>query len=139
MTPSDTHLRRGLVIGCGGTLGAAWTVAALVAVSDVLGWAWAVAHPATWLVSMDYDTGERVAFGSIQAPHRTPPAQLDERRTGCRDRAVGRSGHPGDPTRCHCRRPGRMGANFMDTRRRLATLEHSLVSTRTQLAKEVRA
>ncbi|WP_305092247.1 patatin-like phospholipase family protein [Prescottella sp. R16] len=38
MTSSDTHLSRGLVIGCGGTLGAAWTVAALVAVRDALGW-----------------------------------------------------------------------------------------------------
>ena len=38
MTSSDTQLSRGLVIGCGGTLGAAWTVAALVAVSDALGW-----------------------------------------------------------------------------------------------------
>ncbi|MFI6428809.1 patatin-like phospholipase family protein [Rhodococcus oryzae] len=38
MTSSDTHIRRGLVIGCGGTLGAAWTVAALVAVRDSLGW-----------------------------------------------------------------------------------------------------
>ncbi|TJZ81536.1 patatin [Rhodococcus oryzae] len=38
MTSSDTHIRRGLVIGCGGTLGAAWTVAALVAIRDSLGW-----------------------------------------------------------------------------------------------------
>ncbi|MCA1006384.1 patatin-like phospholipase family protein [Rhodococcus hoagii] len=38
MTSSDTYLGRGLVIGCGGTLGAAWTVAALVAVRDALGW-----------------------------------------------------------------------------------------------------
>ncbi|MGV9678087.1 patatin-like phospholipase family protein [Nocardia sp. NPDC003482] len=30
--------RRGLAIGCGGTLGAAWTVAALGAVRDVLAW-----------------------------------------------------------------------------------------------------
>ncbi|WP_225730695.1 MULTISPECIES: patatin-like phospholipase family protein [unclassified Nocardia] len=30
--------RRGLAIGCGGTLGAAWTVAALAAVRDVLNW-----------------------------------------------------------------------------------------------------
>lgn len=30
--------RRGLVIGCGGTLGAAWTVGALVAVRDALDW-----------------------------------------------------------------------------------------------------
>lgn len=30
--------RRGLVIGCGGTLGAAWIVAALASVRDVLGW-----------------------------------------------------------------------------------------------------
>ncbi|MFI5777378.1 patatin-like phospholipase family protein [Nocardia sp. NPDC051570] len=27
-----------------------------------------VAHPATWLVAMDYDTGERTAFGSPGAP-----------------------------------------------------------------------
>ncbi|WP_308166858.1 patatin-like phospholipase family protein [Nocardia albiluteola] len=32
-----TH-RRGLAIGCGGTLGAAWIVAALAAARDVLGW-----------------------------------------------------------------------------------------------------
>ncbi len=31
-------MRRGLVIGCGGTLGAAWTVGALVAVSEALDW-----------------------------------------------------------------------------------------------------
>ncbi|MFD6464185.1 patatin, partial [Streptomyces roseolus] len=30
--------RRGLAIGCGGTLGAAWIVAALAAVRDVLDW-----------------------------------------------------------------------------------------------------
>jgi len=38
MTTSDRHLSRGVVIGCGGTLGAAWTVAALVAVRDALDW-----------------------------------------------------------------------------------------------------
>ncbi|TQF66014.1 patatin [Rhodococcus spelaei] len=38
MTSGDRHLRRGLVIGCGGTLGAAWTVAALAAVRDELDW-----------------------------------------------------------------------------------------------------
>lgn len=38
MTSSDTYLGRGLVIGCGGTLGAAWTVAALIAIRDALGW-----------------------------------------------------------------------------------------------------
>ncbi|GAA1990229.1 patatin-like phospholipase family protein [Amycolatopsis minnesotensis] len=31
-------MRRGLAIGCGGTLGAAWTVGALVAVEEALGW-----------------------------------------------------------------------------------------------------
>ncbi|MGH3863214.1 patatin-like phospholipase family protein [Actinokineospora sp.] len=31
-------MRRGLVIGCGGTLGAAWTVGALVAVEEAFGW-----------------------------------------------------------------------------------------------------
>lgn len=38
MTVSERSQRRGLIIGCGGTLGAAWTVAALVAVRDVLDW-----------------------------------------------------------------------------------------------------
>jgi NTE family protein len=31
-------MRRGLVLGCGGTLGAAWTVGALTAVEEALGW-----------------------------------------------------------------------------------------------------
>jgi NTE family protein len=31
-------MRRGLVIGCGGTLGAAWSVGALVAIEDALDW-----------------------------------------------------------------------------------------------------
>jgi NTE family protein len=31
-------MSRGLVIGCGGTIGAAWAVGALVAVQDLLGW-----------------------------------------------------------------------------------------------------
>jgi len=38
MTSTSGPLRRGLVLGCGGTLGAAWTVAALVALRDALGW-----------------------------------------------------------------------------------------------------
>lgn len=38
MTSTSGPLRRGLVLGCGGTLGSAWTVAALVALRDALGW-----------------------------------------------------------------------------------------------------
>ena len=38
MTSTSGHRRRGLVLGCGGTLGAAWTVAALVALRDALDW-----------------------------------------------------------------------------------------------------
>ncbi|MBB3038843.1 patatin-like phospholipase family protein [Hoyosella altamirensis] len=38
MTVSERPQRRGLIIGCGGTLGAAWIVAALTAVRDVLNW-----------------------------------------------------------------------------------------------------
>ncbi|RDI51536.1 patatin-like phospholipase family protein [Nocardia mexicana] len=35
-----------------------------------------VSHPATWLVAMDYSTGERVAFGSPGAPHASIGAAL---------------------------------------------------------------
>lgn len=35
---SSTAVRRGLVLGCGGTLGAAWSCAALFEVSSALGW-----------------------------------------------------------------------------------------------------
>ncbi|GAA4478607.1 patatin-like phospholipase family protein [Rhodococcus olei] len=38
-----------------------------LAVGVAPGGSW-VPHPATWLVAMDYDTGERVAFGSPGAP-----------------------------------------------------------------------
>ncbi|WP_069166227.1 patatin-like phospholipase family protein [Nocardia altamirensis] len=38
MSNNNGSQRRGLAIGCGGTLGAAWIVAALVAVRDALGW-----------------------------------------------------------------------------------------------------
>ncbi|KAA0022655.1 patatin-like phospholipase family protein [Antrihabitans cavernicola] len=38
MDSSNRQPRRGLVIGCGGTLGAAWTVAALSNLEDELGW-----------------------------------------------------------------------------------------------------
>ncbi|QBJ95391.1 patatin [Rhodococcus sp. ABRD24] len=303
MTSSDTHLSRGLVIGCGGTLGAAWTVAALVAVRDVFGWdprdadvlmgtsagaelvtmlgsgigvdeilamqlgesthpaladhlaaapgrlpplprlrfgspglirrgpstitalsgllpqgggdpgwldrlatrlaaddGW-VSHPDTRLVAMDYDTGERVAFGSPGAPEATlsqalraswaipgwmPPVQVGTRRfvdggaastasvdllarcgldevivlapmasrgrTKARGAAVFErlalrnwmsAGLDAEVARLEASgtRVVRldataddlavMGPNFMDDRRRLATLEHSLRSTRT--------
>ncbi|TSD97391.1 patatin-like phospholipase family protein [Skermania sp. ID1734] len=177
MTAADRPPRRGLVLGCGGTLGAAWTVAALLAVRDALNWdprtadvivgtsagaelatmlgsgisvdellamqrgtttnpilrdhiaaapgrfpplpqlrlgsprlaikglgtrfasgllpvgngdpAWMqrlagrltsgnqwVSHPKTWLVAMDYDSGERVAFGKPGAPVTTIGAAL---------------------------------------------------------------
>ncbi|WP_430333597.1 patatin-like phospholipase family protein [Rhodococcus sp. ACT016] len=303
MTSSDRHLRRGVVIGCGGTLGAAWTVAALVAVRDVLGWdprgadvlvgtsagaelvtmlggaigvdeilamqlgesthpalsghlagapgrippvprprlgspallrrglptvtalsgllpegggdagwldrlasgvadarGW-VPHPETWLVAMDYATGERVAFGAQGAPNATlsqalrsswaipgwmPPVRIGGRRfvdggaasTASADLLAGRGLDEVivlAPMASRGRIPGRgpailerlilrnwmsagldaeiaaleasgtrviridataedlavMGPNFMDDRRRLATLEHSLRSTRT--------
>ncbi|PTR31588.1 NTE family protein [Rhodococcus sp. OK519] len=303
MTSSDTHLSRGLVIGCGGTLGAAWTVAALVAVRDALGWdprgadalvgtsagaelvtmlgsgigvdeilaiqlgesihpvlaahlagapgrlpplpkprlgspgllrrglptvtglsgllpegggdagwldrlatgvadagGW-VAHPATWLVAMDYATGERVAFGAQGAPNATlsealraswaipgwmPSVRIDDRRfvdggaasTASADLLAGRgldevivlapmasqgriraSGaavlerlmlrnwmSAGLDAECAALEAAGtrvirvdataedlavLGPNFMDDRRRLATLEHSLRSTRT--------
>ncbi|AHK33227.1 patatin-like phospholipase family protein [Rhodococcus opacus] len=311
MTSSDIQLSRGLVIGCGGTLGAAWTVAALVAVSDALGWdprdadvlvgtsagaelvtmlgggagvdellamqlggpthpaldghlaaapgrfpplpgpglgspgllrrglppvtaasgllphgrgdaAWLdrlaqrftcnsgwVSHPATWLVSMDYDTGERIAFGSPGAPTATlsealraswaipgwsPPVPIGGRRfvdggaasTASADlvlpleldevivlapmASTGRIAGRGaarverlmlrnwmsaglDAEIAKLEAAGTqvirldataedlavMGPNFMDGRRRLATLEHSLVTTRAQLANGVRA
>lgn len=35
---TGTTVRRGLAIGCGGTLGFAWTVGALIAVQEALGW-----------------------------------------------------------------------------------------------------
>jgi NTE family protein len=38
MTSTSGDTRRGLVLGCGGTLGAAWMVAALVALRDALDW-----------------------------------------------------------------------------------------------------
>ncbi|WP_433606225.1 patatin-like phospholipase family protein [Prescottella agglutinans] len=302
MTSSDTHLSRGVVIGCGGTLGAAWTVAALVAVRDVLGWdprdadvligtsagaelvtmlgggigvdeilamqlgesthpvlsrhlagapgrfpplprprlgspgllrrglptvtglsgllpegggdagwldrlaagvtdtrGW-VQHPETWLIAMDYATGERVAFGAQGAPNATlsqalraswaipgwmPPVEIGGRRfvdggaasTASADLLAGRGLDEVivlAPMASRGRIPGRgsaffertilrnwmsagldaeiaalgasgtrvvridataedlvvMGPNFMDGRRRLATLEHALRSTR---------
>lgn len=302
MTSSDTHLSRGVVIGCGGTLGAAWTVAALVAVRDALGWdprdadvlvgtsagaelvtmlgggigvdeilamqlgepthpvlsghlagapgrfpplprprlgspgllrrglpavtglsgllpegggdaSWLdrlatgvagaggwVRHPETWLVAMDYATGQRVAFGAQGAPNATlsealraswaipgwmPPVEIDGRRfvdggaasTASADLLSGRGLDEVivlAPMASRGRIPGRgpavlertilrnwmsagldaecaaleasgtrvvridataddlavMGPNFMDDRRRLATLEHALRSTR---------
>lgn len=311
MTSSDRHLRRGLVIGCGGTLGAAWTVAALAAVRDALDWdpreadvlvgtsagaelvtmlgsgvgvdelvamqlgeqvahpalrthladapgrfpplprlglgsrrlvrnrsvgtvtalsgllppgggdaawldrlasrmapdrAW-VAHPATWLVSMDYDTGERVAFGSPGAPDATlsqalraswaipgwfPPVRIGGRRFvdgGAASTASADLVAPLEldelvvlaPMASAGRVPGRgaarlerlilrgwmsagldaeldvvraagtrvirldataedlavMGPNFMDDRRRLATLESSLRTTRAAVARQI--
>ncbi|QCQ92053.1 patatin-like phospholipase family protein [Rhodococcus sp. SGAir0479] len=309
MTSSDTHLRRGLVIGCGGTLGAAWTVAALVAVRDALGWdprdadvlvgtsagaelvtmlgagigvdeilamqlgesthptlsghlagapgrfpplprprlgspglvrrglptvtglsgllpegggdagwldrlavgvaggrGW-VPHPQTWLVAMDYASGERVAFGSSGAPAASlsqalraswaipgwmPPVEIAGRRfvdggaasTASADLLAGRGLDEVvvlAPMASRGRMPGRgpavlerlvlrnwmsagldtevaaveasgtrvirldataddlavMGPNFMDERRRLATLEHALRSTRAAVARAV--
>ncbi|EME14761.1 patatin-like phospholipase family protein [Rhodococcus triatomae] len=311
MTSSDRHLRRGLVIGCGGTLGAAWAVAALAAVRDALDWdpreadvlvgtsagaelvtmlgsgvgvdelvamqlgeqvahsalrthladapgrfpplprlgfgsrrmvrnrgagtvtalsgllppgggdaawldrlasgvapdrAW-VAHPATWLVAMDYDTGERVAFGSPGAPEATlsqalraswaipgwfPPVRIGGRRfvdggaasTASADlvapleldelvvlapmASTGRVPARGaarlerlilrgwmsagldaelDAVRAAGTRVIRldataedlavMGPNFMDDRRRLATLESSLRTTRAAVARQI--
>ena len=303
MTTSDRHLSRGVVIGCGGTLGAAWTVAALVAVRDALDWdprdadvlvgtsagaelvtmlgggigvdeilamqlgesthpalsghlagapgrfpplprphlgslglvrrglptvtglsgllpegggdagwldrlanrvvdadGW-VPHPETWLVAMDYATGERVAFGVEGAPHATlsealraswaipgwmPPVRIGGRRfvdggtasTASADLLIDRGLDEVivlAPMASRGRIPGRgpavlerlilrnwmsvgldaeiaaleasgtrviridataedlavMGPNFMDDRRRLATLEHSLRTTRT--------
>ncbi|WP_027500239.1 patatin-like phospholipase family protein [Rhodococcus sp. UNC363MFTsu5.1] len=311
MTSSDRQLRRGLVIGCGGTLGAAWTVAALASVRDALDWdpreaevlvgtsagaelvtmlgggvgvdellamqlgeqvtdpalrthladapgrfpplprfglgsprlaraglrrevapvtalsgllppgggdaGWLhqlalgmapgrmwVSHPATWLVAMDYDSGERVAFGSPGAPEATlsqalraswaipgwfPPVRVGDRRfvdggaasTASADLVA--SLHLDElvvlaPMASTGRVPGRgaaraerlvlrgwmsagldaevaaveaagtrvirldataedlavMGPNFMDDRRRLATLESSLRTTRAALA-----
>ncbi|MFF2028356.1 patatin-like phospholipase family protein, partial [Streptomyces sp. NPDC058171] len=170
------------------------------------GW---VRHPATWLVSMDYDTGERVAFGSPGAPAATlsealraswaipgwfPPVPIGPRRFvdgGAASTASADLVLPLAldevivlaPMASTGRIPGRraarierrmlrnwmsagldaevarleaagtrvlrldataedlavMGPNFMDGRRRLATLEHSLVTTRAQLANGVRA
>lgn len=37
-SPARTGQRRGLALGCGGTLGFAWTVGALAAIRDVTGW-----------------------------------------------------------------------------------------------------
>ncbi|NMN95392.1 patatin-like phospholipase family protein [Antrihabitans stalactiti] len=297
---------RGLVLGCGGTLGAAWTVAALAAVRDELAWdpreadvivgtsagaelatmlgsgvsvdeilemqlgtsthpalaqhladapgrfppiprlsigslrlasrglgvrnvagllpvgrgdaAWLdrlatqlnpgrswVSHPATWLVGMDYDTGDRVPFGSPTAPAATisealraswgvpgwfPPVEIAGHRYvdgGTASTASADLVAPLGldevivlaPMASSTRIPGRgldvlervilrnhmsatldrdvalleqsgtrliridatatdltvMGPNFMDDRRRLATLEHALRSTRTAVEK----
>ncbi|HEX7823636.1 MAG TPA: patatin-like phospholipase family protein [Mycobacterium sp.] len=300
MTSTSGDRRRGLVLGCGGTLGAAWMVAALVALRDALDWdprdadllmgtsggaelvtmlgsdvslddivemqlgttthpalidhladapgrfppvprprpgslgllrkrlgvrsaagllpigagdpAWLdllatrlnsgrpwVTHPATWLVAMDYDSGNRVAFGSPGAPTATisealraswaipgwfPPVDIDGRRyvdggvastasadlaaTAALDEVIVLA-----PMASSVRIPGRgaaaaerllrnhmsgvlddeiasfadtgtrviridasaadlavMGPNFMDDRRRFATFEHALRSTR---------
>ena len=305
---SSRQRSRGLVLGCGGTLGAAWTVAALAAVRDELKWdpreadvivgtsggaelatmlgsgvsvdellelqlgttthpalaqhladapgrfppiprpsigslrlvtsglgfrnaagllpvgrgdaAWLdrlavqlnpgrnwVSHPATWLVSMDYGTGDRVAFGSPTAPAATisealraswaipgwfPPVDIAGRRYvdgGAASTASADLVAPLGldevivlaPMASAARIPGRgldilervvlrnqmsatldrevavlersgtrvlridataadlavMGPNFMDDRRRLATLEHALRSTRTAVEKAV--
>ncbi|WP_227981973.1 patatin-like phospholipase family protein [Nocardia spumae] len=162
-----------------------------------------VPHPATWLAAMDYATGQRVAFGSPEAPAATigqairaswaipgwfPPVpiagrryvdggtastasvdlllqleldelvviapmastepvpatgpatalerqlrrrmseQLDREVTGLRDNGT-------KVLRLHpdAEDLAVMGANFMDPRRRLATFEHSLSTTRRQL------
>lgn len=300
MNASSRQRRRGLVIGCGGTLGAAWTVAALANLRDELDWdprsadlllgtsagaelvtmlgsgvgvgdivemqlgtttdailidhlaaapgrfpplpkprpgsprlarrllgvrsaagllpigsgdaAWLdrlavalnpgrdwVPHPATWLIGMDYESGDRVAFGSPGAPSATisqalraswaipgwfPPVGIGGRRyidggvasSASADLAIplqldelivlapmastgripGRGqdrferllrGHMStglDDEVAKVTRTGArviridataadlavMGANFMDGRRRLATLEHALRSTR---------
>jgi NTE family protein len=166
--------------------------------------AW-VSHPATWLVSMDYATGERVAFGSPTAPTATisealraswaipgwfPPVEIAGHRYvdgGAASTASADLVAPLGldevvvlaPMASTGRVPGRgldvlerivlrnqmsatldrevaileqggtrvvridateadlavMGPNFMDDRRRLATLEHALRSTRTAVEK----
>jgi NTE family protein len=102
MTSSDRYLSRGLVIGCGGTLGAAWTVAVLVGTS-------AGAELVTML-------GGGAGVDELLAMH------------------LGGATHPALDGHLAV-----MGPNFMDGRRRLATLEHSLVSTRAQFANGVHA
>ncbi|MGK8486030.1 patatin-like phospholipase family protein [Nocardia asiatica] len=162
-----------------------------------------VPHPATWLVAMDYATGERVAFGSPGAPDTTigaalraswavpgwfPPVTIAGRRfvdggagsTASADLLVPEKldevlvlAPMASATRIPARGPGHllerqlrdrmsdkllaeiaqlraagtkvlflgataddlavMGPNFMDGRRRLATFEHSLRSTRRAL------
>lgn len=54
--PSGSGVRRGLVLGCGGTIGAAWTVGALDAVADTLGW-----DPRTAEVIVGTSTGAELA------------------------------------------------------------------------------
>ncbi len=309
MTSGNRQRSRGLVIGCGGTLGAAWTVAALIALRDELQWdprdadllmgtsagaelvtmlgsgvsideilemqlgtttnpalidhladapgrfpplpkpwpgslglasrrlgvrsaagllpigsgdpAWLdrlatqlnpgrrwVSHPVTRLVAMDYDSGERVAFGALGSPAATisealqaswgipgwfPPVKISGRRyvdggaasTASVDLAASLNLDEVivlAPMASSTRIPGHgvaaaerllrnymsdgltaeiaalektgtrvvridatasdlavMGPNFMDDRRRLATLEHALRSTRVSVEQSVAA
>lgn len=197
-------LRRGLrtVTGLSGLLpegggDARWLDRLATGVTGGGSW---VAHPETWLVAMDYASGERVAFGKDGAPPATlsealraswaipgwmPPVEIAGRRfvdggaasTASADLLAGRGLDEVivlAPMASRGRIPGRgpavlervmlrnwmsagldaevaaveasgtrvirldataddlavMGPNFMDDRRRLATLEHSLRSTR---------